>query len=72
MESYEIISDEFIKILESPSKLEFIAERNLLAVGTFDGDVYFYDLFEDEKNWKILYNLINLQKLMSWYIKTRF
>ena len=64
MESYEIISDEFIKILESPSKLEFIAERNLLAVGTFDGDVYFYDLFEDEKK---LENFIQSNKFTDAY-----
>jgi WD40 repeat protein len=49
MEDYELISDEFIKILESPSVIEYIPELDFLVLGTFDGSIYFYDLFEDEK-----------------------
>ena len=45
----ELISDEFIKILELPSTIEYIPELDYLVLGTMDGGVYFYDLFEDEK-----------------------
>ena len=52
MEDYDLISDEFIKMLEIPSRIEYIPELDYLVVGTFDGGVYFYDLFEDEKKLK--------------------
>jgi len=52
MEDYELISEEFIKMLEIPSRIEYIPELDYLVVGTFDGGVYFYDLFEDEKKLK--------------------
>ena len=48
IERYELISDEFIKLLEQPSSIEYIAEINFLVVGTVDGSVYFYDLLKDE------------------------
>jgi hypothetical protein len=49
MSDYELISDEFIKILELPSRIEYIPELDYLVIGTFDGGVYFYYLYEDEK-----------------------
>jgi WD40 repeat protein len=50
LEKYEEISNEFIKLLATPSVIEFIPEINTLAIGTFDGSIYLYDLYEDEKN----------------------
>ena len=52
METYELISDEFIKLLEQPSSIEYIAETNSLVVGTIDGSIYFYDLLKDENKLK--------------------
>ncbi len=49
MEDYELISDEFIKILETPNALEFVPEKNMLLIGSLDGYIYCFDLFEDEK-----------------------
>ncbi|WP_456479976.1 WD40 repeat domain-containing protein [Nautilia sp.] len=49
LDDNEIVSDEFIKLLEPPCALEYIPEKEMLIVGTTDGGLYFYDLLEDEK-----------------------
>jgi len=49
MENYELISDEFIKILELPNVIEYVPEYDCLIIGTLDGSIYFYNLYEDEK-----------------------
>jgi soluble cytochrome b562 len=54
LESYEIVSDEFIKLLASPSALEFVDDRNYLIVGTLEGDIYIYDLLADERELRAL------------------
>jgi WD40 repeat protein len=50
LENYEQVTDEFIKLLATPSVIEFIPEINTLVVGTFDGAIYLYDLYKDEKD----------------------
>ena len=52
LEDYNLISNEFIKLLSKPSSLEYIADKNYLLVGTLDGDIYIYDLLSDEKELK--------------------
>lgn len=52
LDTYEQITDEFIKMLEQPIALEFVPETNYIVVGTIDGGIYFYDLYEDEKKLK--------------------
>ncbi len=49
LENNELITDSFIKVLEIPSELEYIAEFNYLVIGTVDGNIYVYDLYADEK-----------------------
>jgi len=49
LESFEEVSDEFIKLLETPTVLEHILDLNYLIIGTKDGGVYIYDLLSDEK-----------------------
>jgi hypothetical protein len=49
MEDYELISDEFIKILELPSAIEYVDDKDYLIIGTFDGGIYIFDMFEDER-----------------------
>ena len=56
MENYELISNEFIKLLEQPSSIEYVAEINSLVVGTIDGSIYFYNLLEEENNLKEFIN----------------
>jgi len=52
MYEQELLSDEFIKLMEVPCALEYIYDKDFLVIGTFDGSVYFYDLFEDERKLK--------------------
>ena len=49
METYELVTNDFIKLLEQPSSIEYVPETNYLIIGTVDGSLYFYDVFEDEK-----------------------
>lgn len=50
LKNYELITNEYIKLSELPSKIEYIPEFNYLVVGTLDGGVYIYDLLEDENH----------------------
>ncbi|GAB6074433.1 WD40 repeat domain-containing protein [Nautilia lithotrophica] len=72
MEDYELISEEFIKMLELPSRIEYIPELDYLVVGTFDGGVYFYDLFEDEKKLKELIDNNEFEKAYELVNKNPF
>jgi len=72
MEDYELISEEFIKMLEIPSRIEYIPELDYLVVGTFDGGVYFYDLFEDEKKLKEFINSNEFEKAYDLVNKNPF
>jgi len=49
LEKFEEISNEFIKLLEIPSTIEYIEDLNYLVIGTKEGSVYIYDLLSDEK-----------------------
>ena len=51
-ESGEIIFQEYIKLTEFPSALEYNANLNQLYVGCVDGSIYIYDLLKDEKELK--------------------
>ena len=64
MENYELISSEFIKLLEQPLSIEYIAEINSLVIGTIKGNICFYDLLEEEKKLK---ELIDNNDLVSAY-----
>ena len=68
LEEYNLVSNEFIKLLSQPSSMEYIADKNYLLVGTLDGDIYIYDLLQNEKELKsfitskkyaLAYDLIN-------------
>jgi len=52
MQNYELISDEFIKLFDQPSSIEYVAEINSLVIGTISGSIYFYDLLDDENKLK--------------------
>jgi len=52
LESGELVSDEFIKMIKMPRSLAYINDKHYLLVGTFDGKLYVYDLFADEKKLK--------------------
>jgi WD40 repeat protein len=54
LETYEQITDEFIKLLSSPSTLEYVPDKHYLIIGTLDGDIYIYDLLSDERELKAL------------------
>ncbi|WP_127679473.1 WD40 repeat domain-containing protein [Nautilia sp. PV-1] len=72
MDDYELISDEFIKMLELPSSLEFIDDKNILIVGTVDGGVYFYDLFEDERKLSAIIDKNEFEKAYELISKNPF
>jgi hypothetical protein len=72
MDDYDLISDEFIKILESPSAVEFIEDKNILIIGTLDGSVYFYDLFEDERKLKEIIDKNEFEKAYDIVSKNPF
>ena len=50
MDAYELLINDFIKLFEQPSSIEYIPETNYLIIGTVDGGIYFYDVLKDEKN----------------------
>jgi len=50
LNSYEQITDQFIKINSTITSLEFIPNLMYLAIGTTDGILYIYDLLSDEKD----------------------
>jgi len=72
LNDYELVSDEFIKLLELPSKMEYVNDRNLLVIGTFDGGVYFFDIYEDEKQLAELLNKNDFEKAYELVAKNPF
>ena len=64
LEEYNLISNEFIKLLSQPSSIEYIPEKNYLIVGTLDGDIYIYDLLLNERELKAF---IKAKKYASAY-----
>ena len=50
--SGELITQEYIKLLEYPCTLEYNGNLNHLYVGCVDGSVYIYDLLKDEEQLK--------------------
>ena len=51
-ESGEIVFQDYIKLPEFPSVLEYNPNLNHLYVGCIDGSIYVYDLLKDEKELK--------------------
>ncbi len=48
LRNYELISDEFIKLNELPSSIDYVPENNTLWIGTLGGSVYIFDIYEDQ------------------------
>jgi len=63
-ESGELITQEFIKLTEFPSVLEYNPNLNHLYVGCVDGSLYIYDLLKDENELK---NFINEKRYSEAY-----
>ncbi len=55
-ESGELIFQDYIKLTEFPSVLEYNANLNHLYVGCIDGTIYIYDLLKEENELKKLIN----------------
>jgi len=49
MEDYELISGEFVRILQQPTVLTYVPETDYLVIGTSQGDIYFYEIFGEER-----------------------
>ena len=72
LEEYSLITDEFVKIISSPTTIEFIAELNYIVIGTIDGEVIFYDLYQDEKELRKFINEKNFEKAYELVYKNPF
>ena len=60
--SGELITNEYIKLLEYPSVIEYNANLKHLYVGCVDGSLYVYDLLRDEKELKEYINTKDYSK----------
>jgi WD40 repeat protein len=49
LETFELITDQFLKLNSIVTSLEFIPELMYLIIGTTDGILYIYDVLSDEK-----------------------
>ncbi len=49
LKDFDILSDQFIKLNEFPSSIEYISETSSLLIGTLNGSIYIYDVFSDVK-----------------------
>ena len=54
MKSYQMLSRNFIKCTSSITALEFDTQKNHLIIGTAEGDLFFYDIYEGEEYLKEL------------------
>ena len=52
LKDLDVISHSFIKFLDTPSEVEYIPNFHYLVVGSVDGNIYIYDLYEDERKLK--------------------
>jgi len=72
MIEYDLLSDEFIKLLEVPVCLEYVDEKNYLIVGTEDGGLYFFDLFEEERKLNVYLQKNEFEKAYEIVSKNPF
>ena len=49
LNTYELVTEKFIKLNELPSSITYIPETSSLWIGTLAGSVYIYNLLEEEK-----------------------
>ena len=49
VDDYELVSDNFLRVLNMPSVLEYVPSKHYLIVGTFEGEIYFFDMYKHVK-----------------------
>jgi len=54
LDTYELLSSKYIKITSSITAMEFDEETNTLLLGTEDGAIFLYDIYEGEAELKTL------------------
>jgi len=54
LNTYELLSSKYIKIVSPITSLTFDDEHNYLIVGTEDGFIMYYDIYEGEEQLKVL------------------
>lgn len=52
LNSYELLSNKYIKLHSTITALEFNKEKNHLIIGTEDGDLLFYNIYEGEEKFQ--------------------
>jgi len=72
LQTYKLLSKKFIKVPSAILSLEFYDEKNQLIIGTEDGNILFYNIYEGVENLKELYKQKNYKAMEKEFIANPF
>ena len=65
LRTYELLSKKYVKLSSSITSLEFYVQNNQLIIGTEDGELLFYDVYEGEEYLKELLKEKNYDEIQK-------